>query len=156
MWERCCAVQKNDYVPPRQVNPRIDKALEAVCTKAMALKVEDRYQTARGLAEDIERWLADEPVTARRDPWTEQAHRWVGRNRSLVGAVAIAAPVAIVSLSTIVAHERLVNGQLAANNSELAAANHIAIGAIGPRSARTWRSRRSTIIARWSSRTRSC
>ena len=43
-----------------------------------------------------------------------------------VGAVAIAAPVAIVSLSTIVAHERLTNGQLAANNRELAAANQAA------------------------------
>ena len=74
----------------------------------------------------MERWLADEAVTAWREPWTVQARRWIARNRSLVGAVAIAAPVAIVSLSTIVAHESLTNGQLAANNRELAAANQIA------------------------------
>ena len=62
-----------------------------------------------------------------REPWTWQARRWLVRHRSLVGAVAIAAPVAIISLSTIVAHERLTNGQLAANNRELAAANQAAI-----------------------------
>ena len=86
----------------------------------------DRYPSAKALADDVERWLADEAVTAWREPWTVRARRWLARNRSLVGAVAIAAPVAIVSLSTIVAHERLTNGQLAANNRELAAANQIA------------------------------
>ena len=121
------AVQKGDFPPPRRLDPRIDKALEVVCIKAMALKPQDRYPSAKALADDVERWLADEPVTAWREPWTVQARRWLGRNRSLVGAVAIAAPVAIVSLSTIVAHERLTNGQLAANNRELAAANQAAI-----------------------------
>ena len=117
------AVQKGDFLPPRRLDPRIDEALEAVCMKAMALKPQDRYPRAKALAEDVERWLADEPVTAWREPWSVRARRWMGRNRSLVGAVAIAAPVAIISLSTIVAHERLTNGQLAANNRELAAAN---------------------------------
>ena len=46
----------------------IPRALEAVCLKAMATEPEDRYATARALAEDIERWLADEPVTAWREP----------------------------------------------------------------------------------------
>ena len=48
--------------------PSIDRALEAVCLKAMALRPEDRYDSCRALAEDIERWLADEPVTAWREP----------------------------------------------------------------------------------------
>jgi serine/threonine-protein kinase len=121
------AVQKGDFQPPRRLDPRIDKALEVVCLKAMALKPQDRYPSAKALADDVERWLADEPVTAWREPWLMRARRWIGRNRSLMGAVAIAAPVAIVSLSTIVAHERLTNGQLAANNRELAAANMAAI-----------------------------
>jgi serine/threonine-protein kinase len=120
------AVQKGEFVPPRRVDPQIDKALEVVCLKAMALKPSDRYATAKALADDVERWLADEPVTAWREPWTMQARRWIARNRSLVGALSLAAPVAIVSLSTIVAHERLTNGQLAANNRLLAESNDIA------------------------------
>src|SRR6476659_695303 len=54
------AVQKGHFPPPRRVDPSIDKPLEAVCLKAMALKPQDRYPSARGLAEDIERWVADE------------------------------------------------------------------------------------------------
>jgi serine/threonine-protein kinase len=120
------AVQKGEFLPPRRVDPRIDKALEVVCLKAMALKPSDRYATVKALADDVERWLADEPVTAWREPWFMQARRWIARNRSLVGALGLAAPVAIVSLSMIVAHERLTNGQLAANNRGLAEANDIA------------------------------
>src|SRR5262245_143119 len=53
-------VQRGAFPPPRQVAPSVDRALEAVCLKAMALKPEDRYATPKGLAEDVERWAADE------------------------------------------------------------------------------------------------
>ena len=61
-------------------------ALEAICLKAMALRPEDRYASPRALAEDVERWMADEPVTARREPWAERARRWAWRNRTAVTA----------------------------------------------------------------------
>ena len=53
---------------PRELDPSIDPALEAVCLKAMALEPEDRYAIAAALADDVERWLADEPVSAWREP----------------------------------------------------------------------------------------
>ena len=62
-------VQCGDYEPPRRLNRSIPRALEAVCLKAMALRPDDRYPSARTLAHDIERWLADEPVSAFREPW---------------------------------------------------------------------------------------
>src|SRR5205807_1480966 len=54
-------VQRGDFPPPRQVKKSVPLPLEAICLKAMALKIEDRYATARALADDIEAWLADEP-----------------------------------------------------------------------------------------------
>ena len=36
----------------------------------MATKPADRYAGGRALAEDVERWMADEPVTAYPEPWT--------------------------------------------------------------------------------------
>jgi len=42
----------------------VPAALEAVSLEAMALRPEDRYGSARELAGDIERWLADEPVSS--------------------------------------------------------------------------------------------
>jgi serine/threonine protein kinase len=36
-------VQRGDFAPPRQIDPSIDRALEAICLKAMALDSDDRY-----------------------------------------------------------------------------------------------------------------
>jgi serine/threonine protein kinase/tetratricopeptide (TPR) repeat protein len=89
-------VQQGDFRPPRQLDSTIDAALEAVCIRAMALKPEDRYDSCRALADDIERWMADEPVSARRDPWPARLGRWGRRHRSLV-----ATAVAILGTATI-------------------------------------------------------
>jgi serine/threonine protein kinase len=52
---------------PRKLVPSAPAALEAVCRKAMARRAADRYASAADLAADLERWLADEPVTAMRE-----------------------------------------------------------------------------------------
>ncbi len=46
-------VQKGAFGPPRAVDPSIDRALEAVCLKAMADKPDDRYASPKSLAELI-------------------------------------------------------------------------------------------------------
>src|SRR5205823_10450526 len=56
-------VQRGEFPPPRQVQPEVVPSLEAICLKAMALRPEDRYQSPHDLANDIEHWLADEPVS---------------------------------------------------------------------------------------------
>ena len=66
-------VQQGKYAPPRKLDRSVPPALEAVCLKAMALKPADRYGSPRALADDIERWMADEPVSARREPAAERA-----------------------------------------------------------------------------------
>jgi serine/threonine-protein kinase len=87
-------VIRGEYKQASAVNPRVPKALEAVCRKAMALRPEDRYPTASALAEDIERWLADEPVSVHKDPFSTRALRWARHHRSLVAAlIALAATV---------------------------------------------------------------
>src|SRR5271168_2722382 len=47
-------VNRGEFPPPCQVDPSIDKALEAVCLKAMATDPAGRYASARALAEDVE------------------------------------------------------------------------------------------------------
>jgi serine/threonine-protein kinase len=80
------AVQKGEFPAPRKLDPAIDRALEAVCLKAMALRPEDRYASPRALADDVERWMADEPVTAWKEPTAVRARRWLARHRNLVTA----------------------------------------------------------------------
>jgi serine/threonine protein kinase len=96
-------VQKGDFPPPRRVNPRVPAALEAVCLKAMALKPEDRYGGPQELAEEVERWLADEPVRVYRDSLTVRAARWGRHHRTPVVATAVllVSAVAALGVSTV-------------------------------------------------------
>src|SRR6185312_218284 len=43
------AVQTGEFPTPRALDPTIDRALEAVCQKAMALRPEERYNSPRAL-----------------------------------------------------------------------------------------------------------
>src|SRR5262245_18888749 len=52
--------------PPRALVPQTPRPLQAVCLKALAKRPADRYATAKGLAADVQHWLADEPVAAYR------------------------------------------------------------------------------------------
>jgi serine/threonine protein kinase len=89
-------VQRGELVRPRLLDPSIDPALEAVCLKAMALEPGDRYASCRALAENIERWMADEPVSAYREPLSRRARRWANRNRTAVTAAAVALVLGVV------------------------------------------------------------
>jgi tetratricopeptide (TPR) repeat protein/tRNA A-37 threonylcarbamoyl transferase component Bud32 len=82
-------VSRGEWMPPRQVKRGVPPALDAICRKAMALKPEDRYATALELAADVEHWLADEPVTAYREPLLRRLGRWRRRHPALAAGVAV-------------------------------------------------------------------
>ncbi len=98
-------VRRGDWQPTRQVKPSVPAVLDAVCRKAMALRPADRYASALDLAADVERWLADEPAAAYREPWNVKAGRWLRRHRQLVTGVA-ALLFAAVPLSLLLAANR--------------------------------------------------
>jgi serine/threonine-protein kinase len=80
-------VETGHFPRPRRFNPSIPPALEAVCLKAMAVRPGDRYPSARTLAEEIEHWLADEPVTAYQEGIASRIRRSVRHHRACVWAV---------------------------------------------------------------------
>jgi hypothetical protein len=88
-------IQQGDFPRPRTIKPSTPRALEAVCLKAMAMKPEDRYPSARELAAEVEQWLADEPVQAYREPVTKRLGRWARRHKDWV-AIGVAAIVLAV------------------------------------------------------------
>ena len=116
-------VQRGEFLPPRSLDPSIDPALEAVCLKAMAPSQKDRYATCQALADDVERWMADEPVTAWREPLTRRARRWARRNRTAVTSLAAAVLVALVGTAAVLAVQTQANGRLKQANIDLAIAN---------------------------------
>lgn len=91
--------QQGEIRPPRQVRGDVAPALEAICLKAMSRQPAQRYASALELAADVERWLADEPVRAWREPWTDRLRRWSRRHRTAVAAAGIILVAAVILLS---------------------------------------------------------
>jgi serine/threonine-protein kinase len=116
-------VQEGRFPRPRQLDPSLDEALEAVCLKAMATKSEGRYATPKALADDLERWMADEPVAAWSEPFTRRARRWMRRNRTAVTAAAVALFAALAGLGAVAGVQAKANGELKALNSRLNRSN---------------------------------
>jgi serine/threonine protein kinase len=70
---------------PRQLNDKAPRDLETICLKAMAKAPSRRYTTARELAEDLRRYLRDEPINARPISRVERLWRWCRRNPVAAG-----------------------------------------------------------------------
>jgi hypothetical protein len=75
---------------PRQVESRIPRELEIICLKVMAKDPTQRYADCGAMAADLRRWLADEPIQARRTSAIRRTVRWCRREPVLASAAAVA------------------------------------------------------------------
>ncbi|HEX5633657.1 MAG TPA: serine/threonine-protein kinase, partial [Gemmatimonadales bacterium] len=71
--------------------------LDNIAAKALKKRPEERYATVGALADDIRRYLAHEPVAARRDSWGYRARKFVRRNRLPVAATAVGLGALVVA-----------------------------------------------------------
>lgn len=83
--------------PPRSRNPDIPRPLEAICLRAMARNRDERYAEVGPLIQDVERYLADEPVAVYRETLWERASRWARHHRTAVASSAVALLLLIAS-----------------------------------------------------------
>jgi serine/threonine-protein kinase len=116
-------VRRGEFTRPRSVNPRVPKALEAICLKAMAREQSDRYLNPRALAEDIEHWLADEPVVAYPEPWPDRLGRWVRKHQTLVTSAAAVLFMAACAAGLVAAQRSVHARDIERKNFDLAGAN---------------------------------
>lgn len=68
-----------DPVAPRRLRPEIDRDLEAVVLHCLEKKPDDRYPSARRLAEELERWRLGQPTVVRPATWTQRILRALRR-----------------------------------------------------------------------------
>ncbi len=88
------AVLEKEPKPPTLINPEVDRDMETICLKCLEKEPEKRYASAKDLAEDLERWLDNEPILARPATAIARGRKWVRRNP----APALAAPLILALL----------------------------------------------------------
>ncbi len=77
--------------PARQLEPRAPRELAAICARAMARRPEERYASARDVAEEIQRYLSGGLVSAYEYHFSELARRFVSKHRRVLATAALAA-----------------------------------------------------------------
>ncbi len=84
------SVLEDEPKSPRQLNPHLDRDLEAVVLKALRKDPAHRYATAGALADDLNHWLRHEPTTARPARAARRLALWSRRNPGWAAAIALA------------------------------------------------------------------
>ncbi len=74
---------------PRVLRPQVDRDLETICLKCLDKQPERRYRSAEAVADDLERWLAGEPIVARRTSVWERTWKRARRNPTAAALVAV-------------------------------------------------------------------
>ena len=84
-------VRTEEPAAPRTLNPGVERDLETICLKCLEKEPGKRYGSAEALAQDLERWLNNEPIVARASsPW-EKAAKWSRRRPAAAALIAVSA-----------------------------------------------------------------
>lgn len=112
-------VQNGEFEAPVLVNRSVPKPLSAICLKAMSTRPADRYASTSDLADDIEKWMADEAVSVYREPLTKRIGRWTKKHRLLVSNVTAASLVGIAALFVSTILLKSANDKLTSANNQI-------------------------------------
>jgi serine/threonine protein kinase len=101
---------------PRRLHRFVRGDLDWIVMKALSKARDERYATAKELADDVECFLDDRPIQARPPTWGDRARKWARRHRVLVRTAAAFGVLAVVALAVGAGVLRLKNIELAAAN----------------------------------------
>jgi serine/threonine-protein kinase len=91
-------VREREPEPLRKLNPLVDRDLETICLKCLRKSPAERYVSALAVADDLERWLRGEPISARRVTLGQRLGRWARRHPRVVAAAALIVVLALAGV----------------------------------------------------------
>src|SRR5581483_2275693 len=97
MRETLEQVRSREPIRPRSLNPNVPPELDIICLKCLEKQPEGRYASAVDLAEDLRRFLANEPILARPASAWERLRKWARRRPAAV-ALLLVSGMAVLSL----------------------------------------------------------
>jgi WD40 repeat protein/serine/threonine protein kinase len=97
---------------PRKVDRSIPLELETIVCKAMSKAADERYLTAQQLADDLRRFLEDQPILARPPTLWQRARKWRRRHQAVVAATAVACVlVLLIAVVALAVSNRLIKDE---------------------------------------------
>jgi serine/threonine protein kinase len=121
--ERAELVEQILHHEPRaltQCNPAVPRELETIVLKALAKEPDERYPSASELADDLQRYLDDRPILARRPTLVQHIRKWSKRHRGLLYAVGATLIVCLLAGSAFYIWSVRKEKQRADHNARLA------------------------------------
>ncbi len=109
-----------DAIPPRLLNASAPPDLDTICLKCLEKEPRRRYQTAQELADELGRFLRDEPILARPAGATEKAWRWCRRKPVIAALAASLVLVFLLGLAGVLTQLRRVQAKSEEHRRELA------------------------------------
>ena len=99
--ETLIQVLQQEAVSPRLLNSKVPRDLETICLKCLEKEPPKRYPSAAAFAEDLRRFLTNEPIVARPiSPW-ERALKWAKRRPAIAAMTAAIILAVFVGVSGI-------------------------------------------------------
>ena len=129
------ALLNREPARPRTLNASADPDLETIALKCLAKEPARRYGSAEALAEDLERWLANEPIQARSIGTWERAVKWAKRRPMTAALVAGILLVTALGMAGVIWQWRMTERQRALADAARKDATEKAAGEVVARDA---------------------